>query len=132
MPVEIVEKELSYKIVQAAYEIFNGLGPGFLEKIYQEAMVLVLRKNGRKVEVLKSVPIIFLEKQIGVHVLDVVVDGRIILELKAVSEIAPIHKQQALSYLKATGLQLALIINFGAHRLQVTRVVNTKQKEKFA
>lgn len=132
MPVEIVEKELSYKIVQAAYEVFNGLGPGFLEKIYQEAMVLVLRKNGRKVEVQKSVPIIFLEKQIGVHVLDIVVDGRIILELKAVSEIAPIHKQQALSYLKATGLPLALIINFGAHRLQVTRVVNTKQKEKFA
>ena len=132
MPVEIVEKELSYKIVQAAYEVFNGLGPGFLEEIYQEAMVLVLRKNGYKVEVQKSVPIIFLEKQIGVHVLDIVVDGRIILELKAVSEIAPIHKQQALSYLKATGLQLALIINFGAHRLQVTRVVNTKQKEKFA
>ena len=132
MPVEIVEKELSYKIVQAAYEVFNGLGPGFLEKIYQEAMVLVLRKNGRKVEVQKSVPIIFLEKQIGVHVLDIVVDGRIILELKAVSEIAPIHKQQALSYLKATGLQPALIINFGAHRLQVARVVNTKQKEKFA
>lgn len=132
MPVEIVEKELSYKIVQAAYEVFNGLGPGFLEKIYQEAMVLVLRKNGRKVEIQKSVPIIFLEKQIGVHVLDIVVDGRIILELKAVSEIAPIHKQQALSYLKATGLPLALIINFGAHRLQVTRVVNTKQKEKFA
>jgi GxxExxY protein len=78
------------------------------------------------------VPIIFLEKQIGVHVLDIVVDGRIILELKAVSEIAPIHKQQALSYLKATGLQPALIINFGAHRLQVARVVNTKQKEKFA
>jgi len=99
MPVEIIEKELSYKVVQAAYEVSNGLGPGFLEKFYQEAMVLVLRKNGRKVEVQKSVPI---------------------------------HKQQTLSYLKATGLPLALIINFGAHRLQVTRVVNTKQKEKSA
>ena len=128
MPVEIVEKELSYKVVQAAYEVFNGLGPGFLEKIYQEAMVLVLRKNGHKVEVQKSVPITFLGKQIGVHVLDIIVDERIILELKAVSEIAPIHKQQALSYLKATGLPLALVVNFGSHRLQVTRVVNTKQK----
>jgi GxxExxY protein len=132
MPVEIIEKELSYKVVQAAYEVFNGLGPGFLEKIYQEAIVLVLRKNGHEVEVQKSVPVMFLGKQIGVHVLDIVVDGRIILELKAVSEIAPIHKQQALSYLKATGLPLALLINFGAHRLQVTRVVNTKQKEKTA
>jgi GxxExxY protein len=132
MPVEIIEKELSYKVVQAAYEVFNGLGPGFLEKIYQEAMVVVLRKNQHTVEVQKSVPIIFLGKQIGVHVLDIVVDGRIILELKAVSEIAQVHKQQALSYLKATGLPLALIINFGAHRLQVARVVNTKQKEKIA
>lgn len=132
MPVEIVEKELSYKVVQAAYEVFNGLGPGFLEKIYQEAMVLVLRKNRHSVEVQKSVPVIFLGKQIGVHVLDIVVDGRIILELKAVSEIAPIHKQQALSTLKASGLSLAMIIDFGAHRLQVTRVVHTKQKEKTA
>ena len=132
MPIEIIEKELSYKVVRAAYEVFNGLGPGFVEKIYQEAMVLVLRKNGHTVEVQKSVPISFLGKQIGVHVLDIVVDKRIILELKAVSEIAPIHKQQALSYLKASGLPLALIINFGAHRLQVTRVVNTKQKEKIA
>jgi GxxExxY protein len=132
MPVEIIEKELSYKVVQAAYEVFNGLGPGFLEKIYQEAMVVVLRKNQHTVEVQKSAPIIFLGKQIGVHVLDIVVDGRIILELKAVSEIAQVHKQQALSYLKATGLPLALIINFGAHRLQVARVVNTKQKEKIA
>lgn len=132
MPVEIVEKELSYKVVQAAYEVFNGLGPGFLEKIYEEAMVLVLRKNGHKVEAQKSVPVMFLGKQVGIHILDVIVDERIILELKAVSEIAPIHKQQALSYLKATGLPLALVINFGAHRLQVTRVVNTKQKEKTA
>jgi GxxExxY protein len=132
MPVEIVEKELSYKVVQAAYEVFNGLGPGFLEKIYQEAMVLVLRKNRHTVEVQKPASIIFLGKQIGVHVLDIVVDGRIILELKAVSEIAQVHKQQALSYLKATGLPLALIINFGAYRLQVARVVNTKQKEKTA
>jgi len=132
MPVEIVEKELSYKVVQAAYEVFNGLGPGFLEKIYEEAMVLVLRENGHTVEVQKSVPIKFRGKRIGIHVLDIVVDGRIILELKAVSEIAQLHKQQALSYLKAIGLPLALVINFSAHRLQVTRVVNTKQKVKTA
>ena len=132
MAVEIVEKELSYKVVQAAYEVFNGLGLGFLEKIYQEAMVLVPQKNSHRVEFQKSVPITFMGRQIGIHILDIVVDGRIILELKAVSEIAPIHRQQALSYLKATGLPLALVINFGAHRLQVTRVVNTKQREKNA
>ncbi|MFZ5819035.1 MAG: GxxExxY protein [Chloroflexota bacterium] len=128
MTVEIVEKDLSYQIVQAAYEVFNALGPGFLEGIYEEAMALVLRKQ-HQVERQKSVPVHFQGKQIGTHVLDLVVDKRVILELKAVAEIAPIHRQQALSYLKATGLPLALIINFGAHRLQVERVVLTKQKE---
>ena len=65
-------------------------------------------------------------KHIGTHILDLVVDRRVVLELKAQAEITSLHKQQALSYLKATGLPLALIINFGAHRLQVIRVVNTK------
>jgi len=132
MNTEIVEKELSYKIVQAAYEVFNGLGPGFMEKIYEEAMAVILEKRGHNLEKQKSVVIYFMEKQIGIHILDLVVNNRVILELKAVAEILPIHKQQALSYLKATGLPLALIINFGAHRLQVERVVLTKQRTKFA
>ena len=68
----------------------------------------------------------------GLHKIDLIVDERIILELKAVAEIAPVHRQQALSYLKATGLELAMVINFGGNRLQVARVVNTKQKRKFA
>lgn len=94
-------------------------------------MISVLRKNSHQVEVQKYVPVIFLGKRIGVHVLDIGVDGSIILELKAVSQISQLHKQQALSYLKASGFPLALVINFGAHSLQVTRVVNTK-KEKIA
>jgi GxxExxY protein len=65
---------------------------------------------------------------LGEFFLDNVVNGRVILELKAVSEIAPIHEQQALSYLKATGLELAIVINFGASRVQSSRVVNTKGK----
>ncbi len=82
-----------------------------------------------KVERQKRVPVYFKGKQIGFHVLDTVVDERVILELKAVAEIAPIHKQQALSYLKATGLELALIINFGAKRLQVSRAVYTNHQK---
>ena len=85
---------------------------------------LLQRKHN--IERQKRVSVYFKEKQIGDHILDLVVDGRIILELKAVAEVAPIHKQQALSYLKATSIQLALIINFGAKRLQVSRVVYTK------
>jgi len=129
MTVEIVEKELSYRIVQAAYVVFNALGPGFSENFYEEAMALELPQRGHKIERQESVKVYFKEKPIGVHILDLVVDKRVILELKAVAEILQVHRQQALSYLKATGLPLALIINFGAHRLQVERVVRKKSKE---
>lgn len=126
---DIVEKDLSYLIVKAAYEVFNGLGPGFAEDIYEEAMIVVLKKYGHVPEQQKRVDVFFQEVNVGFHKLDLVVDERVILELKAASDIAAIHKQQALAYLKATGLQLAIVINFGAGRLQVARVVNTKQKK---
>lgn len=126
---EIVEKDLSYSIVKAAYEVFNGLGPGFAEDIYEEAMIVVLKKYGHTPEQQKRVDVYLQGVNVGFHKLDLVVNERVILELKAVSEIAAVHKQQALAYLKATGLQLAIVINFGAGRLQVARVVNTKQKK---
>lgn len=129
---EIVEKDLSYRIVQAAYVVFNELGPGFDENVYENAMVIMLKKQAYIVDQQKRVKIYFQGEEVGLDKIDLIVDGRIILELKAVAEIAPVHRQQALSYLKATGLELAMVINFGASRLQVARVVNTKQKKKFA
>ena len=68
--------------------------------------------------------------EVGLDKIDLIVDERVVLELKAVSEIALIHRQQALSYLKATGLELAMVINFGASRLQVARVVKTKENSR--
>ena len=126
---DIVEKDLSYSIVKAAYEVLNGLGPVFDQKIYEEAMLVVLKKYGHVTEQQKRVDVFFQDVNLGFHKLDLVVNGRVILELKAVSEIAAIHKQQAMSYLKASGFPLALVINFGAGRLQVARVVNTKQRK---
>ena len=129
---EIVEKDLSYLIVQIGYEVINELGPGFDENIYENAMVILQKKRNHVVEQQKRVKVYFQGEEVGLHKIDLIVDGRILLELKAVAEIAPVHRQQALSYLKATGLELAMVINFGANRLQVARVVNTKQKRKFA
>ena len=126
----IVEKELSYLIMQAAYEVHNALGPGFPESLYEEAMNRELASRGVKLERQKKVVVNFKGKPLGEFVLDNVVNGLVILEYKAVSEIARIHEQQALSYLKATGLELAIVINFGAERVQSSRVVNTKGKAK--
>jgi GxxExxY protein len=125
---DIVEKELSFQIMKAAFEVHNELGPGFLESIYEEAMTLQLRADGHTVETQMKVPVFYKEQKIGEHILDQVVDGKIILELKTVSQIAPIHEQQALSYLKATGLSLTIIINFATPRVTYSRVVNVKGK----
>jgi GxxExxY protein len=127
----IIEKELSYLIMQAAYEVHNALGPGFPESLYEEAMNRELTSRGVKLERQKKVIVNFKGRPLGEFVLDNIANGRVILEYKAVSEIARIHEQQALSYLKATGLELAIVINFGAERVQSSRVVNTKGKAKF-
>jgi GxxExxY protein len=110
--------------------LYNELGPGFPEAIYEEAMNRELTRRGIELERQKKVDVYFKGEKIGWFELDNVANGRVILEYKAVSEIARIHKQQALSYLKATGLELALVINFGAERVQSSRVVNTKGKAK--
>lgn len=128
MNTKIVEKELSYQIVNAAYEVHNKLGPGFLETIYEAAMVLELESRGHQVRTHVRVPVYYREQKIGEHVLDLLIDEKVILELKTVTQIAPIHQQQALSYLKATGLELAIAINFGAPSVKYTRVVNTNKK----
>jgi GxxExxY protein len=121
----IIEKELSYRIVKSAFEVQNQLGPGFLETIYDEAMALQLVLDGMDIERQKRIPVKFKNRVIGQHVLDGIVNQKVILEYKAVAAIAPIHEQQALSYLKATGFQLAIVINFGASRVEYSRVVNT-------
>jgi GxxExxY protein len=128
--VVIVEKELSYLIMQAAYEVHNTLGPGFPEKIYEEAMVRELTARDVEVERQKRVVVKYKGEPLGEFFLDNIANRRVILEYKAVSEIARIHEQQALSYLKATGFELAIVINFGAERVQSSRVVYTKGKAK--
>ena len=128
--IAIVEKELSYRIMQAAFEVHNTLGPGFPEKIYEEAMARELPARGVEIERQKRVVVKYKGEPLGEFLLDTVANKRVILEYKAVSELARIYEQQALSYLKATGLELALVINFGAERVQSSRVVYTKGKAK--
>lgn len=125
----IVEKELSYVIMKSAFEVHNALGPGFPEAIYEEAMNRELVRNGVSLERQKRIKVLYKDEPIGEFILDNIADGRVILEYKAVSEIAKIHEQQALSYLKATGLELAIVINFGAERVQSSRVVYNKDKK---
>ena len=119
----ILFKELSYAVVGAAMEVHRTLGPGFLEAVYEEALAHELTLLGIPFEQQPRLPVQYKGQPVGEYVADLIVDGQIILELKAVSRITPGHEAQAHNYLAATGLRLAIILNFGAVSLQQKRIV---------
>ncbi len=115
--------ELSYKTVGLAMQVHNELGYGFLEKVYENALMVLFRENG--IEARQQVPIVvrYHDVVVGDYTADIIVENSIILELKAVNELSPAHKAQTLHYLKATDFRLAILINFGKDRLEHFRFV---------
>jgi len=120
---KILFKELAYKIIGAAMEVHRILGPGFLEAVYEAALAHELTLQGIPFERQKELPVYYKDQLVGHYVADFVIDGQIILELKAVSALTKAHEAQAHNYLAATGLRLAILINFGADSLQQKRIV---------
>lgn len=120
---EILYKDLSYKIVGAAMEVHRVLGPGFLEAVYEAALALELEAQGILFERQRHLPVLYKGQVIGDYIADIVVEDKIILELKAVSALTEAHRAQALHYLAATGLRLALLLNFGETSLHFDRIV---------
>jgi GxxExxY protein len=116
--------EMSNKIIGAAINVHSELGPGFLENIYEEAMKVELSEYDLFYENQKEIKITYLDVEIGTHRLDLVIENKIIVELKAVKELADIHFAQLRSYLKATGLKIGLLLNFAKPTLEIKRVVN--------
>ena len=117
-------EELSKKIIGAAIEVHRELGPGFLESIYEEALKVELSEHNLLFESQKEITIEYLEAIVGVHRLDLVVENKIVVELKAVKELTDVHFAQLRSYLKATGLKVGLLLNFAQLTLEIKRVVN--------
>jgi GxxExxY protein len=115
-------QETTSQIIDACFTVHNELGSGFLEKVYQEALSIVLEENGILFEREKHLPIYFHERLLESNfIADFVIDNKVIVELKAVKELDPIYEAQVINYLKATGLQIALLINFGQEKLQIKR-----------
>ena len=120
----VIYRNLSYHIIQCAMEVHNILGPGYPERIYEEALVREFGKGGISFERQKQIELSYKGEKIGDFWLDLVVEEKIVVELKAVSELSDVFEAQVLSYLKATGLKLGLIINFGGKRLEYKRLIN--------
>ena len=117
-------EEITAKIIGCAYSVSNTLGCGFLEKVYENALVHELRKAGFEVGQQKSLKVMYDGILVGEYIADVLVQGIIILEVKAVKILDEIHVAQCLNYLKATGLKLCLLVNFGVPKVAVKRIVN--------
>jgi len=110
-------------IIGCAMKVSNTLGVGFLEKVYENALAIELRKAGLVAEQQKPILVRYEGAVVGYYVADIVVNGSILLELKAAKFIDQIHQAQLLNYMKATALKIGLILNFGTTRLGVKRMV---------
>lgn len=121
---KILYKELSFRIVEVCFEVHNVLGPGYPEKIYEVAVSKELKNKGIAYERQKLIEVHYKGEKIGEYRLDMVVDNKVILELKAVSELNAVFEAQLFSYLKATGMKLGILVNFGGKKVEYKRIVN--------
>lgn len=120
---EIVYKELSYKIIGVAMEVHKELGYGYLEKVYENAMMVLFQEKEINAQQHRELNVIFRGTEIGKYIADILVEDRVIIELRVATAIKDIHKAQVANYLKTTGLKLGIIINFGKENLEFERVV---------
>jgi len=112
------------RVIQCAYAVGNGLGVGFLEKVYENALAHELRKNGLKAVQQLNVPVYYDGVRVGDYTADLLIEDCVLVELKVVKAFDDMHLAQCLNYLKATGLHVCLLINFGKPRVEVKRIVN--------
>jgi GxxExxY protein len=115
---------LTEKIIGAAFTVGNTLGAGFLEKVYENSLAHELRKGGLKAEQQSPIKVYYDKAIVGDYAADLIVEQSVLVELKAVRSFDDIHFAQCMNYLKATGLKVCLLINFGSSKVQIKRIVN--------
>jgi GxxExxY protein len=128
-PAEYKHQELTQAIIGVFYEVYNELGHGFLESVYQEAMLIALREKSMIAEAQRSLPVWFRRGKIGDFRPDLIVGDAVVVELKAARVLEPIHEAQLLNYLRASELEVGLLLNFGPAP-KVKRMVFANEKKK--
>jgi GxxExxY protein len=119
----LIEGELTEKVLGAAFKVLNTLGTGFLEKVYENALSFQLQRIGLSVESQKVFHVKYEGAIVGQYQADLVVAGKVIVECKAISNMDSVHEAQLINYLKASGVHVGLLINFGRPALQYRRLV---------
>lgn len=122
--IEILKiNDLTYTINGAIFEVNRVLGPGFLEKVYENALIIELIKRGVDAQSQVPITVSYKDSIVGEYIADVLVEDKVIIEVKTVERLAPIHKAQLMNYLKATGLNIGFLVNFKSKRAEIDRVV---------
>jgi GxxExxY protein len=122
-----VHADLTEKIIRCVFDVYAELGAGFLEKVYENALVIRLRESGLSVMQQVALSVMYHGACVGEYYADLLVDDTVLIELKAVSELVKVHEVQLVNYLKATGKPVGLLINFG-DSVKIVRRVNTVQQ----
>jgi GxxExxY protein len=125
---EYPHAELTGKVIGVFYDVYNELEFGFAEEVYHQAMVVALREAGIRIESKAKVPVYFRGRPIANYEVDILVEGLVILELKAASALDPAHEAQLLNYLRAADIELGLLLNFGSKPVVRRRIFDNERK----
>ncbi|MBN1632768.1 MAG: GxxExxY protein [Ignavibacteria bacterium] len=126
-----IHQELTEKVIKYYYKIYNTLGFGFLEKVYEKSLILELTKNGIFFEKQKPIKIYYDSEIVGDYIADIIVENKIILEIKATEILKEEHELQLINYLKATQIELGLLLNFGKVPEIRRKIFTNDRKELF-
>jgi GxxExxY protein len=124
----MLSRDITEKILASFYEVYNTLGYGFLERVYQNALYKELKRQGLKVEAQKEIKVFYKDEEVGLYFADMLVENKVILELKSAECIHPSHEAQLLNYLKATDIEVGLLLNFGLRPTFIRRVFSEYAK----
>ncbi len=126
---EILHKEITDKIIDSFYEVYDHMGYGYLEKVYQNALYFELMRKGLKVEAHKEIKVYYKGREVGVFIADMIVNEAVILELKTAETMSPAHQAQLLNYLRGTDIEVGYVLNFGPNP-EFSRKIFSNQRKK--
>lgn len=123
---KLLFRKLTYKIIGIFYKVHTALGCGFPERVYQKAMQIELKKENIPYETEKLFKVVYSEEKVGGFRLDLIIDERIIVEIKAVERLPKVFREQLISQLKASPYEVGLLVNFGAPKLEYIRIMRSR------
>lgn len=126
------DEDLTNIVIGCAYQVHNVLGFGFLESVYEKSLLIEMAKHDLKAEAQQPVNVFYEGQSVGDFIVDILAEGRIVLELKSVQQLAKVHEVQLVNYLMATGLDVGLLLNFGPKKVEVKRKLRVLNNEQAA